>query len=93
MDSSEEKTYMSICLLNGSGKLLGRLLLNRLNQEIDKHGELLEKQHGFSERRLTISILAAVKDIADEVTHERYTLRKKYALLTVDVGSVFNSTP
>lgn len=91
--NQQGRAYRPICLLDCLGKLLEQLLLGRLKKEIDAHGGLSSKQHGFREGRSTITALNSVKEIADEAYCGPYSSRKLCALITLDIQNAFNTVP
>lgn len=88
-----EKAYRPICLLNVLGKLLERLILNRLNEEIERSGGLATQQHGFQEGKSTISALKKVQGLADEANSKPQRTKELCLVITLDIQNAFNSAP
>ncbi|XP_060536219.1 uncharacterized protein LOC132708112 [Cylas formicarius] len=89
----QDKKYRPICLINVAGKLLEHLLVKRLKEEIERTGGLADEQHGFREKRSTISALRRIREKIDEVKQTPWGRRKLCALVTVDVENAFNTAP
>lgn len=85
-------SYRPICMLDSQGKLLERLLLQRLEEHMDAHGgrRRAANQFGFKKGVSTESAIGRVLDIAARAAT---TPRKKSlcVLVTLDVRNAFNS--
>lgn len=87
----EPTSYRPICLLDDLGKLFERLLVRRLQQELEANGGLAENQFGF---RKGLSTTNALERIIEKITQARmgtWRTRKLVAVVTVDVRNAFNS--
>jgi hypothetical protein len=58
--------FRSISLLNTGGKVLERVLINRINHHVFSHDFMNRNQHGFTPQRNTINAAMAVKDFVVE---------------------------
>jgi len=58
-------SYRPISLLDGAGKLLESLLLNRLNAHITSLGALSDLQFGFKRSRATTDTIEEVLKVAE----------------------------
>ncbi|KAF0771014.1 Uncharacterized protein FWK35_00001319 [Aphis craccivora] len=90
--SDAPSSYKPICILDVTGKLLERLLLQRLEKHLDEHNgrRRAPNQYGF---RQGISIETAVNCVLNLAAQAAATPRKKslYVLVTLDVKNAFNS--
>jgi len=57
-------SYRPISLLDGSGKVLERLLLDRLIPHVDSVGALSDLQFGFRRSRSTVDAIHQVLEVA-----------------------------
>lgn len=90
----EPSSYRPICLLDTAGKILERIVCDRLQEAIVKAGDLAEHQYGFRKARSTIDAIKHVVDIAQEAISGSRWLHgsKKYcAVVTLDVKNAFNT--
>lgn len=85
-------SYRPICMLDAPGKLLERLLLQRLEEHLDAHGgrRRAQNQFGFRKGVSTESAIGMVLSIAAQAAT---TPRRKSlcVLVTLDVRNAFNS--
>lgn len=88
----EPSSYRPICILDSTGKLLERLLLQRLERHLDEHGghRRAPNQFGF---RKGVSTESAVNNVLNIATQAAATPVKKSlcVLVTLDVKNAFNS--
>lgn len=83
--------YRPICLINGMGKLMERLLLVRLNEAIEASGGLSALQFGFRTGKSTLDALEYVVGAARVATRGPYG-RSGFALLVaLDIANAFNT--
>lgn len=87
--TDREQSYRPICLLDGMGKVLERLLKIRLEEEIVRKGGLSPMQYGFTAGKSTIDAMLEVQKIAKQAKNDK----KLCALTMVDVRNAFNSCP
>jgi len=82
----EPSSYRPLCLLDCLGKLLEKILDNRLRSFLDDTGGLDERQFGFRKGRSTIDALNTLSSSIKSST-------QKIGLLTMDIKNAFNSAP
>lgn len=80
-------SFRPICLLDIEGKLFEHLLLERLNEELERSGGLSSHQYGFRKGRQTLDAINEVLNIANVAAEERDLC----VLVTLDVKNAFNS--
>ena len=80
--------YRPISLLSIGGKVLEKLIINRVNHHIHTTEYLNKNQHGF--RPQTSTIDDAVKALIDYV-EERFSSGEVTVLVSLDVEGAFNS--
>lgn len=78
-------SYRPLCLLDCLGKLLEKILDNRLRSFLDANDGLHDRQFGFRKGRSTIDALNTLKD--------SITPNQKTGILTLDIKNAFNSAP
>ncbi|CAB0029783.1 unnamed protein product, partial [Trichogramma brassicae] len=90
----EPSSYRPLCMLDTAGKILERIICDRLEAFTERPGGLSERQYGFRKGR------SAIDAIEDIVSTARYAVAgrrwhrgtKKYcAVVTLDVRNAFNS--
>lgn len=87
----ESGSVRPICLLDTLGKGLERIILKRLNNYIEEHGSLSDRQYGFRQGRSTVdAIQNVVETAAASRARHRYSNRL-CAIVTLDVKNAFNS--
>ncbi|GBL80850.1 RNA-directed DNA polymerase from mobile element jockey [Araneus ventricosus] len=86
-DPSECGSYRPVCLLPVWGKILDKLMTNRLTYYLDENYILNEAQFGFRKERSSISALARVKDFVECAKEEN----KISCMVSFDIQNAFNS--
>jgi len=81
----QPSSYRPLCLLDCLGKLLEKVLDNRLRSFLDNSDGLHDRQFGFRKGRSTIDALNTLR--------ETITPNKKIGILTLDISNAFNSAP
>jgi len=81
----EPSSYRPLCLLDCLGKLLEKIIDNRLREFLDTHEGLHDRQFGFRKGRSTLDALNALGDSTES--------NKKIGILTLDIKNAFNSAP
>lgn len=92
--ADDPSSYRPICLLDTMGKILERLVYNRLLPIVEEKRALSDRQFGFRKSRSTIDAIKMVIDTAaDAIEGERWRWgAKEYcAVTTLDVKNAFNS--
>lgn len=90
----EPSSYRPICLLDTMGKILERVIYNRLLTVVEDNGALSDNQYGFRKHRSTVDAIRAVVDTASAaIEGERWNGGKKEycAVVTLDVKNAFNT--
>jgi ribonuclease HI len=65
-NSDEVSKYRPISLLNTGGKILEKLLINRINHQVFSHDHMSKNQYGFMPQRSTTDAAMAVKGFVEE---------------------------
>nr|VZI05408.1 unnamed protein product [Spirometra erinaceieuropaei] len=73
--------HRGICLLNIAGKIFVRILLNRLNNHLEK-GLLPESQCGFRRHRVTTDMIFAARQLQEKCQEMRTNLNSTFVDLT-----------
>jgi len=89
----QPSSYRPISLLDGSGKLLERMLLNRLLRHVEETGALSNLQFGFRRCRSTEDAIQEVLKTAREAGKGAVQNRHLCAVVTLDVKNAFNTAP
>ncbi|CAB0042383.1 unnamed protein product, partial [Trichogramma brassicae] len=90
----EPSSYRPLCILDTAGKILERIICDRLEAFTERPGGLSERQYGFRKGRSTIDAIEDVISTAREAIAGKrwYRGTKKYcAVVTLDVRNAFNS--
>ncbi|CAB0040907.1 unnamed protein product [Trichogramma brassicae] len=90
----EPSSYRPLCMLDTAGKILERIICDRLEAFTERPGGLSERQYGFRKGRSTIDAIEDVISTAREAIAGKrwYHGTKKYcAVVTLDVRNAFNS--
>lgn len=93
-DKSDDdpSSYRPICLLDCLGKLLEKILDNRIRQFLEEPGEeaegLNDNQYGFRTSRTTTDAIDAVCKMTEEGG-----LKMKVGVILIDIKNAFNSAP
>lgn len=82
-------SYRPLCLLDDVGKVLERLLAERLEDHIARTGGLSEKQFGFRKGKSTIGALLALTRMAKSAAQKR----ELCAAISLDISNAFNTLP
>ncbi|XP_049300385.1 uncharacterized protein LOC125773783, partial [Anopheles funestus] len=94
----ESSSYRPLCMLDALGKVLERLILNRLNEFLEEPDaeRLSDGQYGFRRGRSTISAIQRVVEAGrTAMSFRRTNARDKRCLMVValDIRNAFNSAP
>ncbi|CAB0034884.1 unnamed protein product [Trichogramma brassicae] len=90
----EPSSYRPLCMLDTAGKILERIICDRLEAFTERPGGLSERQYGFRKGRSTIDAIDDVISTAREAIAGKrwYRGTKEYcAVVTLDVRNAFNS--
>jgi ribonuclease HI len=86
-NSTEPSKYRPISLINIGGKILEKLLINRINHHLYKNDLLLDNQYGFTPQKSTIDAAMEVKKYIEPELEQR----KVVIMTSLDVEGAFNS--
>ncbi|GBM24429.1 hypothetical protein AVEN_76158-1 [Araneus ventricosus] len=86
-DLKDYKSYRSICLLPVWGKMLVKLIANRLTYFLEENQILNNNEYGFRKYNSTINALQGVT----EFIGESKALNKVTCMVSVDIENAFNS--
>jgi len=84
-------SYRPLCMLDGAGKLLERMILGRLEAHLESVGGLADNQFGFRRGRGTVDAIRTVLEVARRAAQGAVQNRRLCALITVDVRNAFNT--
>ena len=87
----EPGSYRPICLLDTLGKLLEKVILNRLTKYTESEHGLARRQFGFRKGRSTVDAIRMVVGKADEARRRKRRGNRFCAVVTLDVKNAFNS--
>lgn len=84
-DPNLSSSYRPICLINTMAKLYERMIVTRLEKELEEREALSERQHGFRQKKSTVTAMMELRDKVAKST-SRWCL-----LITVDIRNAFNT--
>ncbi|CAD7080109.1 unnamed protein product [Hermetia illucens] len=87
----EPSSYRPICLLDTVGKVLERVIYNRLLPVVESQGGLSDRQYRFRKARSTIDAIKLVTGLAEDAIHRKGSSSKYCVVVTLDVKNAFNS--
>ncbi|CAD7085180.1 unnamed protein product [Hermetia illucens] len=79
----EPYSYRPICLL--VGKMLKRVIYNRLLPVAERQDGLSDQQYGFRKARSTIDAIKLVTGLAEDAMHGKGSTSKYCVVVTLDV--------
>ena len=93
LDLQHESGYhQGITLLSIAGKMLARVLLNRLFEHLERSGLLPEIQCGFRKNRGTIDVIFTARQLQEKCQEQNVDLYMTFVNLTVrDFGKLWQS--
>ena len=74
--------HRAISLLSIAGKILARVLLNRLNEHLERSGLLPESQCGFRKNRRTIDMIFTARQLKEKCQEQNVDLYMTFVDLT-----------
>lgn len=89
----QPSSFRPISLLDGSDKLLERLLLYRLEAHIERFGTLSKLQFGFIRFRSTTDAIEEVLETARAAASGAVQYRRLCTVVIIDVKNAFNTAP
>jgi len=84
---NEVKKYRTISLLNVGGKVLEKLLIDRINHHVYSNNLLNENQYGFIPQRSTVDAAMAAKGLAQANLQQRNFV----IMISLDVRGAFDA--
>ena len=84
-------TEVSLSLLSISGKILAKILLNRLNAHLDKAGLIPESQCGFRKDRRTIDMIFTARQLQEKCHEQNVDLYVTSYKTFVDLTKAFDT--
>jgi Reverse transcriptase (RNA-dependent DNA polymerase)/Endonuclease-reverse transcriptase len=84
-------SYRPICLLDSMGKILERIIQNRLLPYTEGNDGLSDNQFGFRKARSTMDAIDTVINIARDAVNRPRGSKQYCAVVTLDVQNAFNS--
>lgn len=89
--TESDTTYRPIGMLSSLGKLLERLVGNRLTEEIEKKNGISARQFGFRKEMSTIDALNKVMELTNKAKEGSYKSKKLSVIVVFDVKNAFNT--
>lgn len=87
----DPSSFRPICLLDTLGKLLERIILNRLTKCTESERGLSSMQFGFRKGVSTVDAIRAVLEDAEKASKQKRRGYRYCAVVTIDVKNAFNS--
>ena len=85
--SEEVSKYRPISLLDTGGKVLEKIMINRINHHVYSQGYMNENQYGFRPQKCTIDAAMAIKDFVQQ----GLAAGEVIALISLDVHGAFDA--
>ena len=90
-EPDQPSSYRPLCMLDTPGKVLERVICDRLQPYLESNNWLSDLQFGFRKARSTVDAIRTVTAIAEEACSGGRTRMKYCAVITLDVKNAFNS--
>lgn len=87
----DPSAYRPICLLDTVGKLLEKIIVNRLEKYTESENGLSNMQFGFRKGKSTVDAIRAVIETAEAAKSQQRRGNRYCAIVTLDVKNAFNS--
>lgn len=87
----DPSAYRPICLIDTVGKLLEKVILNRLTRYTECASGLSDSQFGFRKGRSTVDAINTVLETAEIAVEPKRRGLRYCAIVTLDVKNAFNS--
>lgn len=84
-------SYRPICLLDTAGKLLERIIQNRLASITESEGGLASNQFGFRAKRSTVDAIESIVSIARRAIERSRGTKLYCGIVTLDIKNAFNT--
>jgi len=85
--SEEVSKFRPISLLDTGGKVLEKIMINRINHHVYSRGYMNENQYGFRPQKCTIAAAMAIKDFVQQ----GMAAGEVIALISLDVQGAFDA--
>ena len=89
----ESQAYRPLCLLSAVGKLLERLINNRLVEHLRNKQAISEWQYGYTKERSTVDAVMEIVKRSQKLKETSLTHRKMMIIVMLDVRNAFNTVP
>ena len=86
-ESEKVPKYRPVRLLDIGGKLLEKIMINRINHRVDSRGYMNENQYGFRPQKCTIDAAMAINDFVQQ----GLAAGEVIALISLDVQGAFDA--
>ncbi|GIX76027.1 putative 115 kDa protein in type-1 retrotransposable element R1DM [Caerostris darwini] len=86
-DQSVPAHYRPICLLSSWGKILDKLISNKITYYLEAGNFLNPRQYGFRKRKSTIAAIQNIKSFVEQAAIDK----KMVCLISLDFKNAFNS--
>lgn len=90
----EPSSYRPLCMIDTLGKVLERIICERLEKHIENVGGLADNQYGFRKKRSTVDAIKKLTEIAGKAIQGARWMggTKEYcAVITLDIRNAFNT--
>lgn len=89
-DESNPSSYRPICLLDEEGKIMERIIVQRIKLELEQTGRNLNnRQFGFRNERSTINAIERLKRTVEKRTRKDGVV----IIVSIDITNAFNTIP
>jgi len=85
--SDEVSKFRPISLLNTGGKVLEKIMLNKINHHVYSRGYMNENQYGFRPQKCNIDATMAIKDFVQQGLEAG----EEIAIVSLDVQGAFDA--
>ena len=90
---NEQQAYRPLCMLNVIGKLMERLINNRLVEYLRTAQKISKWQFGYTKGRGTVDAVMTIIKKSREIKSISLTHRKLMVVVMLDVRNAFNTVP
>lgn len=89
----DSSAYKPLCMLNGCGKLLEKIIDRRLRDHLNAKNVISDRQFSFRQRRSTVDALKCLVSMVESANRRVSSNNLFVGVLTLDVRNAFNSAP
>lgn len=82
-------SYRPICLLDTLGKLLKRVILNRVAKCTESENGLSERQFGFRKGKSTVDAIRTVLERAEKASKQKRRGNRYCAIVTIELNNAY----